>query len=96
LYAHDKRNRNGLVWFLLAFLTTPLLAFILCAIRREKQASVTFSDVTQHPDFGNLPASEQARLKRKFGHPAYHTVTPVEHIKSHTRVYGAASRGFGN
>ena len=47
---------------------------------REKQTPVAFSDVTQHLDFSKLPASEQDRLARKFGHPAYNTVAPKSYM----------------
>ena len=34
VYAENHRNRNGLVWFLISIVTSPLLGFLLCAAMR--------------------------------------------------------------
>jgi hypothetical protein len=35
LFANQRRNRSGIAWFLLAFLFSPLVAFLLVAVLRE-------------------------------------------------------------
>jgi len=34
VYAENHRNRNGLGWFLISIVTSPLLGFLLCAAMR--------------------------------------------------------------
>jgi hypothetical protein len=35
-FAHVRRGRNGLGWFVLALIVSPLVAGVFCAILREK------------------------------------------------------------
>jgi phosphotransferase system glucose/maltose/N-acetylglucosamine-specific IIC component len=36
MFAHIRRGREGIVWFVLALIISPLLAFVFCAILRDK------------------------------------------------------------
>lgn len=36
MFAYTRRNRNGLVWLLLALIISPPVAFVLCAIMDPK------------------------------------------------------------
>jgi multisubunit Na+/H+ antiporter MnhG subunit len=35
LYAANHRGRSGLLWFLIAFLISPIIAFILALVLRD-------------------------------------------------------------
>ena len=45
LFASQRRNRSGIGWFLIAFLISPLLAFLFVAILREKDDNRLSIDV---------------------------------------------------
>jgi hypothetical protein len=72
LFAQVRRNRNAFGWGLLAFIISPVIAGVFCAILREKQPGITeqtlkhdfLTRTTPHPAFEDLPASEQARLRQ--------------------------------
>jgi hypothetical protein len=36
LFASVRRNRSGFGWFLIAFIISPIIAGVFCAILREK------------------------------------------------------------
>jgi hypothetical protein len=63
MFAHGRRNRNGIVWFLIAFFISPLVAFLLVAVLRTKEDAPkmvpTFAPIkaedAQHPGT-NWPA----------------------------------------
>ncbi|WP_439372941.1 hypothetical protein [Bradyrhizobium sp. DASA03120] len=62
LFASVRRNRSGFGWFLIAFIVSPVIAGVFCAILREKAEPVPTP--TQYPALADLPASEQARLAK--------------------------------
>jgi hypothetical protein len=39
MFAHIRRNRNGIGWFFVAIFFTPLVAFVLLAILQVKEIS---------------------------------------------------------
>jgi hypothetical protein len=72
LFARVRRNRNAFGWGLLAFIISPVIAGVFCAILREKvgpqRASHDFLARTgELSAFDDLPASEQARLRQLRG-----------------------------
>jgi hypothetical protein len=64
MFASIRRNRNGVGWFFLALIMSPLLAGIFVAILKETAATPQPPSATRAPDFAELPAAEQARLQR--------------------------------
>jgi hypothetical protein len=43
MFAHHRRNRNGVGWFLVAFCFSPLVAFLLVAVLRESDGTLSTS-----------------------------------------------------
>ena len=40
MFAHIRRNRNGFGWGVLAFIISPVIAGVFCAILREREGNV--------------------------------------------------------
>ena len=62
MFAHIRRNRNGVEWFLIAFLISPLVAFVLLAILKPRSPE------------DNLLAMER---QRRFNKRAYIAVAVI-------------------
>jgi hypothetical protein len=68
MFAVQRRNRNGVGWFFVAFFFSPLVAFVLLAILREIDPNDPSDPLNATPlpplDFDKLPAREQRRLMK--------------------------------
>jgi hypothetical protein len=39
MFAHNKRGRNGINWFVIAFFCSPLVAFLLLVVLNERDGA---------------------------------------------------------
>jgi len=69
MFAHVRRNTNGLGWFLVAFYFSPLVAFLLLAVLKTKGNLADVNAQTQLLYDAMLPEEkarvDEARAKRK-------------------------------
>jgi hypothetical protein len=77
-FADIRRGRDSTVWFLLALIGSPLVAFVFCAILEPEPRNTASQPPSNHPSFDDLPPAEQARLRRQFGDDLSRSRGPVE------------------